>query len=181
MMQYVALLRGINVGGRNIKMADLRAAFASWGYRNVRSVLASGNVVFESESKDEETIAETIASGIKESFGYEVHILLRTAQDILDLVGQEPFKDIEVTKDTRLYVTFLSVETDHSLEIPYTSPAGNYEILQVSRGRIISVLTLQPGRGTTNAMEILEKEFGAGITTRNWNTILKLRDLIAGA
>lgn len=181
MTQYVALLRGINVGGRNIKMADLRAAFVSWGYQQVKSVLASGNVVFEAESTDPDTISAAIEAGIKETFGYDVHVLLRPAQAILDLVGEQPFRDIRVTKETRLYVTFLSDPPNHTLELPYTSPEGNYKILEVTPGHVLSVLTLQPGSGTTAAMEVLEELFGVGITTRNWNTILKLQGLIAGS
>ncbi len=98
MTQYVALLRGINVGGRNIKMADLRAALASWGYQQVKSVLASGNVVFEAESTDPDAISAAIEAGIKETFGYDVHVLLRPAQAILDLVGEQPF---EISGDER--------------------------------------------------------------------------------
>lgn len=181
MNKFVALLRGVNVGGRNIKMADLRAAFASWGYRGVKSVLASGNVVFEAESTDLYAITAAIAAGIKETFDYDVHVLLRPAQAILDLVGEQPFKDVQVTKETRLYVTFLSEQPNHALKLPYTSPEGNYKILEVTPRHVLSVLTLQPGSGTTAAMEVLEEHFGAGITTRNWNTILKLHALITGS
>ena len=176
---YIALLRGINVGGhKKIKMADLRQAFKSWGFTNIRTLLASGNVLFESDetdtSDDASSLQQSIEAGLAKTFGFDVAVIIRTLEEIQALVETDPFQEIEVTPNTRLYITFLSEKPTSDLPIPYQSPEKNYQILAVSDREICSVLTLTDKMRTTDAMNILEKEFGKNITTRNWNTVLKL-------
>lgn len=178
MNAYVAFLRGINVGGRTIKMDALRELLEDLGYANVRTVLASGNVVFETKNTNPAKLKNEIEKGIKEQFGFDVHIILRSAKELKTLVKQDPFKGVKVTPQTRLYITFLSQPAKSKLKVPHKSLAGDYEILAVTPGHIASVLTLGKS-GTVDAMAILSKEFGEQITTRNWNTIEKTHKLLA--
>lgn len=152
----------------------MRQAFASWGFQNVKTVLATGNVVFESPLTDADSLARTIEDSIKGDFGLNVSIILRQLVEIQELVEAAPFDGVAVTPQTRLYVTFLKDQPDSRLEIPYQSPEGEFRILRVSGREVFSVLTLTPDRGTTKAMDILEKGFGQNITTRNWNTVQKI-------
>lgn len=181
MSQYLALLRGVNLGKRRIRMADLRAAFESWGYGNPRTLLASGNVVFESDEADPATLRSAIEQNLQKRFGFWVPAIVRTEQEIGELISAKPFKRVTVTENTRLYVTFLSEPAESDLKMPYTSLDGNYRILNVAPGHLVSVLTLTPKSGTTDAMDILAKQYGDGITTRNWNTILKIHAKMEGA
>ena len=175
MSTYVAFLRGINVGGhRRIKMAELRQAFESSGFQKVKTLLATGNVVFESPKTDAQSLTQSIEEKLKATFGYEIDVILRTIEQIQELVDSNPFKAIEVTPDTRLYVTFLSDKPNSRLKIPYESPEKDYKILDVAGGAVYSVLTLAANTRSTDAMAILGKEFGKKITTRNWNTITKI-------
>lgn len=175
MARYVAFLRGINVGGHNkLKMEDLRQAFMSWGFQSVKTLLASGNVIFDAQDIDADVIAATVTKGIYEAFGLDISVIVRTLDQIEGLVDQKPFNEITVTKQTRLYVTFLSDNSQSVLKVPYDSPEKDFKILIVFAGEVCSVLTLTPQGGTTEAMNILEKEFGKNITTRNWNTITKI-------
>lgn len=178
MVEYVALLRGINLGKRRIKMADLRTAFESWGHSNVRTLLASGNVVVESEESDAAALRTAIEAGLQTEFGYEVPTILRTGDQIRALVASEPFEGIPVTKETRMYITFLYKASNHKLTIPYQSADGSYRILNVDPDYIASVKNLTQTSGTLDAMEILAKEFGNNITTRNWNTVMKIHALL---
>ncbi len=173
--RYVAFLRGINVGGHaSIKMADLQAAFAGMGFRDVRTVLASGNVIFTSERSDQKALAREIGSGLKKLLKKDVGVVVRSQYDLEKLQSADPFKGIEVTPSIRLYVTFLSEKTQpRTIGIPYSTPEGEFRILQATCGEVFSVVDLAKGKGTTEAMAIIEKEFGANVTTRNWNTILK--------
>ena len=178
MTRYAAFLRGINVGGhKKIKMADLRRAFVSWGFTDVKSVLASGNVAFSSDETRRDALSGYIEAKIEQTFGFEVGVAVRTMASIKDLVSTNPFRDIVVTPQTRLYVTFLSPDSPRGLEAPYESPNLDFRILDVSAQEVCSVLTVGAGGRTTKSMEILDKEFGKRITTRNWNTILKLANL----
>jgi uncharacterized protein (DUF1697 family) len=178
MTRYVALLRGINVGGNKpIKMDALRAAFVSQGYQNVRTLLASGNVVFDAGEADIPALTSQIEATLEDRFGHQVPVILRSLRDIRDLVETDPFQGVSVDPQTRLYVTFLSDEPKIPPAIPYHSPEGEFAIIRLTGAEVCSVLTLSPMRNTTSAMQILEKLFGPRVTTRNWNTVLKLSSL----
>ena len=102
MTRYVAFLRGINVGGhKKIKMADLRRGFGSWGFTDVKTLLASGNVAFSAEETQCDALADSIETGIESTFGFEVGVIVRTIASIRDLVSANPFRDIDVTPRTR--------------------------------------------------------------------------------
>ena len=175
--RYIALLRGINVGGnKKIKMADLRDMAESLGFENVKTALASGNMAWDADSSDTHALQTILEQGIEQTFGFHVNVIVLPQTHIKALVASNPFADIEVTKDTRLYVTFLAKPTPTSLDIPYHAPTGDFTILRVTDTEVCSVLTLTETR-TVNAMDILEEEFGKQVTTRNWNTVLKLASL----
>lgn len=172
---YVALLRGINVGGhKRIKMAELREMFEALGFERVRTLLATGNVIFSAPATEPAALRQTIESALQAALGYEVSVTLRTLDAIRAMVAGEPFNGIDVTPDTRLYVTFLNADPASDLEIPYASQDGNFRILRVADRAIYSVLTLSSSTRTVDLMGVLEKEFGKDITTRNWNTVTKI-------
>lgn len=174
-MTYVAFLRGINVGGNKIvKMADLKKMLEAMGFTNVKTLLASGNIVFETPQKDVTVLTKVISAQLEKTFGFEIAVMLRSREEIQKLVDSAPFKNIAVTKETRLYVTFLSEKSTTGLKIPYSSPDGNFIIVRATATEVCSVLTISPRAQTTDLMKILEKEFGKNVTTRNWNTVLKL-------
>lgn len=175
MPKYVALLRGINVGGnKKVPMADLKKALEALKYKDVKTLLASGNVVFDAPEKDPKKVIATLEKKLEATFGFTIPVILRTHEHLQKLNKANPFKGIQVTDNTRLYVSFLSEKPATKLKIPYTSPDGNYRILLAADSEVISVLEVTPDHGTIDAMSILEKEFGKKITTRNWNTIQKL-------
>ena len=174
--RYIGLLRGINVGGnKKIKMADLREMFASLKFEDIKTVLASGNVAWNTVDQDTDKMKSMIEVGIKDTFGFEVDVIVRSQKQIMDLVASNPFEDIEVTEDIRLYVAFLSTPSSTKLDIPYQTPDGDFTILQVTDSEVCSVLTLTHRRSidAMNALAIFE----VNMTTRNWNTVLKLASL----
>jgi hypothetical protein len=164
MAEYVAFLRGINVSGKQIKMDALRKAFESLGFQNVKTALASGNVLFESGEKDKARLAKTIRKKLADEFGQDKPVMLRTIGEIRGMVDSDPFKGIEVTPQTRLYVTFLEKSSLGGLPIPYESPEGDFKILSASGGALFSVLELSPSRGTVDLMSVIEKEYGSDVT-----------------
>jgi Uncharacterized protein conserved in bacteria len=175
MTKFVALLRGINVGGNKlIKMDDLKECFAALAFKNVKTILASGNVLFESTDNDEELLARKIEKKLEDVLGHKVGVQVRSIDEIQKLADRNPFKKIKVTPETRLYISFLPEKPTSKLKIPYTSPEKDFRILEVTNREICSIVDLNLGRGTVEAMGILDKEFGKNITTRNWNTIAKI-------
>lgn len=95
---YIALLRGINVGGHKIiKMADLKQAFESIGLKQVKTYIQSGNIVFKSE-EDITFLKERIQSEIKNVFGFDVPVMLRTHEEFINITKDAPMKSIHCEK-----------------------------------------------------------------------------------
>ncbi len=175
MPRYVALLRGINVGGnKKVPMADLKKMMEKMGYTNVKTLLNSGNAMFDAETTSTSAIKKTFEAQFEKTFGFESRTIIRSIANIEKLIKANPFKDIKVTPATRLYVTFVSDKPTSKLKIPYTSEDKLYRILSVDDSCICSVLTVADTKNTTDAMKILEKEYGKNLTTRNWNTVEKM-------
>ncbi len=172
----VALLRGINVGGnKKVPMADLKKTLEKAGYTNVKTLLASGNVVLDAKETGV-VLRKKLETLLEKTFGFPIPVLVRTMSEIMTIVKSDPFKKIPVTKETRLYVTFVSEDSKPKglIRIPYASPNGEYKILRATSTEIFSVLVLSPTTNTVKVMDVLEKEFGKNVTTRNCNTVEKI-------
>lgn len=137
-------------------------------------MLASGNVAFGAQEGNTGSLAQTLGEKIKTVFSLDVSVIARSLAEVKSMVDANPFADIVVTKQTRLYVTFLAENSQSSLKIPYESPQNGFTILSVSDSEVCSVLTLTPQSGTIQAMDILEKEFGKSTTARRWYTISRM-------
>lgn len=177
--QYIALLRGINIGGHHkVPMAELRELFEKMEFFEVKTLLNSGNIIFEGKSAPIEIMEEKIATRLETIFGFPIPVLIREAKNIKEMLSAEPFKEVETTKDIRLYVTFLKKASKKALlELPWVSADNAFQIIDFNGTEVISVLDVSKKK-TTEAMGILEKTFGKEITTRNWNTILKIGKLL---
>ncbi len=176
MTTYAAFLRGINVGGhRAMSMKPLARAFESLGFKEVRTLLASGNVLFRAPATNRARLVGRIEAGLKKTFGGEINVIVRNLDELQALVDSNPFRRIRVTPRTRLFVTFLPEKPRSRLKIPYPSPDKSFRILRLTEGEVCSLLTLGPQWSRNlRQMDILEKEFGKKITTRSWSTILRL-------
>ncbi len=176
MTTYAAFLRGINVGGHKlVSMKRLAQAFESLGLKNVKTLLASGNVLFSAPPTNPARLVRKIEAQLEETLGHEITVILRTRDDLQALADLNPFRSIRVTPRTRLFVTFLSEKPRTRLKIPYLSPDKSFRILCRTRGELCSVLTVGPQWAKNlRQMDILEKEFGKKITTRSWSTVLRL-------
>jgi len=174
-MNYIAFLRGINLGSTHkVPMRDLKESFESIGFTNVKTSLNSGNVIFTADEADVSHVQNIIGNHLEKTFGFPINTLIRTQKEVQEMVEENPFKNITMTAQTRLYVTFLSESSKSALKIPYESPEKNFRILRVSNNAIFSVLLLSGKYNTTDAMNIIGKEFGKNVTTRNWNTVVKM-------
>jgi uncharacterized protein (DUF1697 family) len=173
MDKYVSLLRGINVGGhKKVPMSELKKQFEKLGFKHVKTLLASGNVVFEGEI----TKLDKIPNHLEKVFGFTIPVITLPFQKIEEIVNSDPFRDIKVTPKTRLYVTFLADDPKSRLKNPFTTEDGSFMIIKQTGKVLFSVLDLEK-TGTIDGMNILEKEYGKNITTRNYNTIQKIAKL----
>lgn len=171
---YVAFLRGINVGGHHkVSMADLQKELEKMDLKNIVTLLNSGNILFDVISEDEEKLEKTISIHLEKSFGFPIPTMIRKSEMIFELINYEPFKDIILTKDIRMYVSFLGNNTESLMELPWISEDNSYRIISKIDKTICSVLDLSLSK-TPKAMKALEKYYGRDITTRNWNTIKRI-------
>ncbi|TAM68200.1 MAG: DUF1697 domain-containing protein [Microbacteriaceae bacterium] len=170
MMRYIALLRGVNVGGINIKMSDLAAVFRELGFSEVRTVLASGNVVFQTDAPAPE-LKLAIETALRERFGYEAWVHVLTVEELGHVVEAFPF-DAE-REGWHPYVIFLmgdeprttllELELDPRLE--QIADGDGVLYWTVERGHTLdSVVGKASGRA----------RFKALTTTRNLRTLIKL-------
>ena len=181
MQSYVAFLRGINVGGNTlITMADLKRCFESLGFKNVKTILASGNVVFEAPKSDLATLTKKIEQKLESQFGSAITVMLRSGEDIQALIGLAPFKKVKVTRDIRLHVSFLPHNAEHSLKVSQRLKGTPYDVLRATPGELCSVVDVTLKQDTTELMKVLETEFGKKITTRTWNTVERIGKLLGG-
>jgi uncharacterized protein (DUF1697 family) len=168
--RHVAFLRGINVGGRQIvKMDALRGVFETLGFLDVRTILASGNVLFEADRASEGSLARKIEAALSTAFGLDLKVLIRTREELQRLADARPFAGVRMTPDVRTFVTFLR---DAPRE-PGPLPSGEgFRVVAVMDRAVLTVVDLSSM--TTDLMRLLEKTFGREITTRSWTTVERI-------
>ena len=176
--QYLALLRGINVGGNNIiKMADLKTCFESMGFSNVLTYIQSGNVLFKSAEKDKVKLTKNIETGLSERFSYEARLVIVTHKQLKQAVEEAPRGFGKDADKFRYDVIFLkepitpkeamkSVSTKEGIDNAYTGK----NVLYFSR--LLS-------RATQSRLpRIAGLPVYQSMTIRNWNTTAKLLALM---
>jgi len=174
MIKYVAFLRGINLGShKQIKMADLKRICESLGLKSVKTYILSGNVLFESEEAKPEVLRTKIEAGLNKALGYQVDVILRTVAQLKALEKLDPFKKVKGDADVKKYVTFLSEKHQSKLSVPFISPKQDWQIIRLEPREVFVVAFPVKGR-YGESMGLIEKEFGKMVTTRNWNTVIKI-------
>ena len=175
----LALLRGINVGGKNkLAMKELARIFSAAGCRDVRTYIQSGNVLFEAEPELAAQVPGRVTAGIAESFGYKTPVVLRTAEQLAKVVAENPFLAAGADPQT-LHVLFLAdVPSPGRIDLldPDRSPPDSF----VVRGPEVFLHT--PGglgrSKLTNAY--FDSRLDTTSTGRNWQTVTKLLALMDG-
>ncbi|MBE3558933.1 MAG: DUF1697 domain-containing protein [Ktedonobacteraceae bacterium] len=170
-MLYIALLRGINVGGHTVKMERLREIFKEAGFSNVRTYIQSGNVFFETEQTERETITCTLEHHLHRGLGYEVPVFLRTIAELEQIMILNPFQHLNVTPDMRLCVTFTAEIIPSTLALPLRTPKNDMEIIHATDYEAFIVWYLINGRPpTSQGFKVL----GDRTTTRFYHTVAKI-------
>lgn len=174
---YIALLRGINVGGnKKIKMADLTALLESLGFVGAQTLLQSGNVVFKSDLADSAQIARQIESGIEATFGFQSQILLRTLDQFRAAVESHPFSADQINEPAKILLMFLSRTPDSdAVDALVKSHAGPEEM--TLKGDVLYIF-YPDGMGRSKLDHpLVERRLKVAATGRNWNTVTRLIDL----
>jgi uncharacterized protein (DUF1697 family) len=175
MKVYVALFRGINVGGKNaLPMKELVSILEDLGGRNVRTYIQSGNAAFVSPEKDTLRLSNKIRREIKKRCGFEPHVLLLEVDDIERAIRKNPFPEA-VTDPKVLHAGFLaSVPEKPNLKAleSLKSDSERYQLIDK-----VFYLHAPEGIGRSKLAAKVEKLLGVPMTDRNWRTVCTLREL----
>lgn len=176
-MKYVALIRGINVGGNNvIKMTDLKEAFEKAGFTDVATYIQSGNVIFFSEEKSTTKIAQKLESNLSKVFKLDLRVVVQSSTDIVDIVARAPdtWKNGD---DLRCYVAFVRAPitpTDILCEVTLNE---GIDSAKTGPG-VLYMSTKLEGITKSGFTKLAGKKIYKDITIRNYNTVLKLLSLM---
>jgi uncharacterized protein (DUF1697 family) len=173
MKTYIALLRGINVGGHNIiKMPDLVQALSEHGFQEVKTYIQSGNVVFKAMPNPEKEIIQSIRQIIQNKFDLNTPVILRDLDSWKTISRHHPLLP-EGENDTKKYaVTFLSDSVHQDIEIPFET----VDQFKIMNREIYSFYPNGAGKSKlTNTF--FEKKLNVFATTRNWRTVNKLLEI----
>ena len=180
MPTYLALLRGINVGGNTrIAMADLRRLFADLGYADVQTHIQSGNVIFGTSEVEPVRIREAIEQGIAQELGLTVTVLLRTRDDLARIVANNPFEGRDLDP-TRLVVAFLASTPDPEKAAAFTWAPGETGEFSIAGREVYLYYPNGQGRSKLNN-SYLERRLGTAATARNWRVVNALHEKLSGA
>ena len=174
--RYVALLRGINVGGKNkLPMAELRDIFAAAGCGAVKTYIQSGNVVFEASHDLAVRVPAIVSEAIRERFGYETAVVVRSGDEIRRVAASNPF---DTSGDPRfLQVAFLEdTPGDEAVSRldPQRSPPDAFE----AKGRHVYLHYPNGVARSKLTNEYLSSRLGTASTMRNWRTVLTLLKMV---
>lgn len=173
MQTFIALIRGINVGGnKKVKMADLKLSCEDLGLRDVRTLLQSGNVVFRTTRSDRAKLAKDIEGVL----GVEAKVILRNAAELRAAIAANPMPDAAQREPSHYVIVFLSDKPTaaamQSLRDAYKGP----EPMALHGAELY--IDYGAGMGTSKlTITLIERKLGATGTARNWNTITKLAEL----
>jgi uncharacterized protein (DUF1697 family) len=177
MVAYVAMLRGINVSGKNkIKMTDLQALFVGLGHRDVVTYIQSGNVVFRSAAKSAAALASSIERQITREFGFDVAVVIRAKPELVKVIDGNPFGGVDLSK---VHVTFLTKKPEAALVRGLADHASPPDEFRIAGSEIYLHCPAGYGNSKLNN-SFWERKLKVGATTRNWNTVTKLLDLASG-
>lgn len=168
MTTWISILRGINVSGhKSVKMDALRKSYEALGFQNVATYVQSGNVVFTSENTTAGTLAQTIIEQIEKDFGFDVPVIVMSADKLKHIVDNNPFA--KNNDKPVLYVTFLASKPKNFDLNTIEEKARKGEEISVTEDAVY--LYCPSGYGRTKlSNNFLEKKLQVKATTRNWKT-----------
>ena len=172
-MRYAAFLRGVNLGKRTVRRAELRAAIEDLGFSDVKTLLASGNVLFE--ARPSKSLKQKLEAGLEEAFGFKIGVVLRSIDELRAMVAADPFGGVVASEAANLHVMLFAEPLPEGMKLK--GVANDFELPPFGPREIFLIVYRKPdgsylSGGSVDEMEKLIPK-SALRTSRNWNTILK--------
>jgi uncharacterized protein (DUF1697 family) len=176
MSRLIGLLRGVNVGGKaKLPMQTLRDLLEGLGFTRVQTLLASGNVVFETKARKPSHLEKLLDKEIRDRVGMEVDFFVRTYEEIREAIDGNPFAKEAAKDPARFILLFLRKEVPSAdLDALRAIIKGRERIETVGRHAYV---VYPDGQGTSRLTNAVLERYLGRCTARNWNTVLKLADL----
>ena len=168
MPRYAAFLRGVMP--TNCKMPALKAAFEAAGFTAVKTVLGSGNVVFDARSASEEALQQKAEAAMQERLGQAFLTIVRPVEQLRKILQTDPYRPFKVSPKAKRIVTFLRGRPTAKIKLPIEMDGAR--ILAMKDGEIFSAYLPTP-KGPV-FMTLIQKTFGKDVTTRTWDTVAKV-------
>lgn len=176
-MKYVALLRGINVGGHTlIKMAELKEVFEKAGYKNIVTYINSGNVIFESDEKSLGDLEEDIEKRIEKTFKLNVLVVVLSGSQLKKVVGEVP-KEWNKNLDIRCYIAFLKKPLKPKDVVEKIKINETVDSIEAG-SRAVYMTTKMSGLTRSGFTKMASTPIYKSMTIRNYNTVLKILNLM---
>jgi len=176
-MTYFAFLKGVNVSGhRIIKMAELKAMFEAMGFKNVRTFIQSGNVVFESQAKAD-ALKKKIETGLAKSLGYNVNVIIRSKDEMEKIVKDYPFTRIKGHEECKIAVGYLDSEPSKNSVKELEAINTDTEMIKIKGNNLYHLVRGNFSDSIFFKKNIVEKTLNVICTARNWNTTNKIQKI----
>ncbi|PCI76634.1 hypothetical protein COB21_04190 [Candidatus Aerophobetes bacterium] len=177
-MQYVSLLRGINVGGhKRIKMADLKELYSSLGFEEIVTYIQSGNVVFTANKQDQDLLITSIEKAIYQRYGFEVSVQVREKNVFAEAIKRCPYSGSMLVDETQVLLCFLSSIPSQEACLELQKYVKSPEQLVIDK----DVVYLYCPNSYSNSKlgnNFIEKKLQVKATTRNWKSVCALQALM---
>lgn len=167
MPRYVAFLRGVSP--MNARMPELKRCFESVGFTDVKTVLSSGNVVFNARTASDAALERKAEAAMAKQLDRTFRTIVRPVDALRALLDADPYAAFKLPANAKRVVTFLRNPHDAKLSLPIEFDAAR--ILAMKGGEVFSAYV--PGPRGPVFMALIEKTFGDGVTTRTWDTVRK--------
>jgi uncharacterized protein (DUF1697 family) len=168
MRRYAAFLRAVSP--MNAKMPELKKAFESAGFEDVKTVLSSGNVVFSARASSNASLEKKAQAAMEKRLGHSFLTIVRSVDALRDMLARDPYEPFGLPANAKRVVTFLRERSGTKLDLPIEMDGAR--ILSVKGNDIFSAYVPSP-KGPV-FMTLIEKTFGKAVTTRTWETVRKV-------
>ena len=165
MPRYAAFLRGVSP--TNAKMPELKKAFESAGFTEVKTVLSSGNVVFDARRASESSLQRAAETAMRERLGQAFLTIVRPVGMLQEMLATDPYRPFRVGPSAKRIVTFLREEPAATLTLPLERDGAR--LLALDGRELFSAYVVSP-KGPV-FMSLIERTFGKEVTTRTWDTV----------
>ena len=168
MPRYVAFLRGVSP--MNARMPELKRCFEAAGFSEVKTLLSSGNIVFNARSSSLASLEQRAEKAMQSELGHSFDTFVRPSRYLQDLIDSDPFAELSLAPSAKRVVTFLRSPVPPDVKLPIERDGAS--IVRANATEVFSAYVPDPKKGPV-FMRLLERSFGKGITTRTLDTVVK--------